>query len=434
MSDFNYRVVSDKPTSERRERLLGKRNKEIDNFFEDASGIKKSKLDNEEWLHNYSALEETKPFLSLHSQVFAPVSLSFLNQSNTKNTSNIQKKSIEQLKRLGTTSKTNYDDKENQINTSKPKTLPQVTTQQAAVPSKKVTTRKAVVVKPAFEVFKDEEEEEFVPNDPPKKASPKRTKRTTTKRVAKPKPAEPVQTAARKKASPKRAVTPTKKKAAAPVIKQEEEIYEEDPFSLRKPKRALKAAVKVEKTVENKENIQNAQIKQEKSPRVTEEREKEFLDARSLFPYEGKEIFDGVFVGGEMVAKNRELLDERQIRGVVNATKELQNFFEDDEEFSYFKIPLPDSIEAQLIKFFDDSSAFIAKQLAEQKNVLVHCKMGQSRSPSVIIACTHSFFSLLFFQSQILIFLLPRWNQRTWHDAAGGLGPHFEHPLQFEGE
>lgn len=109
-------------------------------------------------------------------------------------------------------------------------------------------------------------------------------------------------------------------------------------------------------------------------------------EEQKLFPYEGLEIFDRIYVGGTNVAKDKELLEKRNIIGIVNATKELPNYFEDD--YSYFKIPVTDSLDSPLSKYFDDATKFMNEQLENpEKSVLVHCQMGQSRSPSVILAC-----------------------------------------------
>ncbi len=49
-------------------------------------------------------------------------------------------------------------------------------------------------------------------------------------------------------------------------------------------------------------------------------------------------------------------------------------------------IPLIDSGDAKLIPHLQPAWAFIDKQLKEDKNVLVHCKMGISRSPALVCA------------------------------------------------
>lgn len=147
--------------------------------------------------------------------------------------------------------------------------------------------------------------------------------------------------------------------------------------------RVNKTTTKTSKTTKKPTATKKKQIvvKKEQKPKRTKEQE--------LFPFEGLEIFDRIYVGGVNVAKDRELIDQRNIKAIVNATKELPNYYEDDENFSYFKISVTDSIDSPLSKYFNDATAFMDENLKQSENngVLVHCQMGQSRSPSVIIAC-----------------------------------------------
>lgn len=69
---------------------------------------------------------------------------------------------------------------------------------------------------------------------------------------------------------------------------------------------------------------------------------------------------------------------------ILNVTAEIDNFFPDT--FHYMNIPVSDNEETDLLRYFNDSYRFINEAHKEGKNVLVHCKMGISRSATIVIA------------------------------------------------
>lgn len=73
-----------------------------------------------------------------------------------------------------------------------------------------------------------------------------------------------------------------------------------------------------------------------------------------------------------------------RISCILNVTAEIDNFFPD--MFRYMNIPVIDNEETDLLRYFNDSYRFISQALKEDKNVLVHCKMGISRSATIVIA------------------------------------------------
>ncbi|ODM91974.1 Protein phosphatase Slingshot [Orchesella cincta] len=77
-------------------------------------------------------------------------------------------------------------------------------------------------------------------------------------------------------------------------------------------------------------------------------------------------------------------IDFSKISCILNVTAEIDNFFPD--MFRYMNIPVIDNEETDLLRYFNDSYRFISQALKEDKNVLVHCKMGISRSATIVIA------------------------------------------------
>ena len=72
------------------------------------------------------------------------------------------------------------------------------------------------------------------------------------------------------------------------------------------------------------------------------------------------------------------------MRHILNVTREIDNFF--PGMFNYLNIRVYDDEKTDLLKHWDDTFKYISRARAEGSKVLVHCKMGISRSASVVIA------------------------------------------------
>ncbi|ELT94288.1 hypothetical protein CAPTEDRAFT_179067 [Capitella teleta] len=96
------------------------------------------------------------------------------------------------------------------------------------------------------------------------------------------------------------------------------------------------------------------------------------------------QIFDHLYLGSEWNASNLEELKNNGVQCILNVTREIDNFF--PEIFKYCNVRLWDVESSELLKFWDDTFKFIAKAKEANQKVLVHCKMGVSRSASTVIA------------------------------------------------
>ncbi|KAK9728961.1 DEK C terminal domain [Popillia japonica] len=96
------------------------------------------------------------------------------------------------------------------------------------------------------------------------------------------------------------------------------------------------------------------------------------------------EIFDHVYLGSEWNASNYEELQRNGVGHILNVTREIDNFFPGN--FDYLNVRVYDDEKTDLLKHWDDTFKYISKARQQGSKVLVHCKMGISRSASVVIA------------------------------------------------
>lgn len=160
---------------------------------------------------------------------------------------------------------------------------------------------------------------------------------------------------------------------------------------------------------------------------------------------QGIEIFPGIILGNSILASDYVQLRRLRVRSIVNCTKGTRNFFEnitslpsdgqekdkhtylpppppseqpyilikeEDQEgaakerleihtsekesttFQYLRVPVDDSAEEIIMKHFHPAADFIEENLDRidlkhpntRDCVLVHCRMGQSRSPTIVLA------------------------------------------------
>ncbi|KAH8407178.1 hypothetical protein KR222_009979, partial [Zaprionus bogoriensis] len=115
---------------------------------------------------------------------------------------------------------------------------------------------------------------------------------------------------------------------------------------------------------------------------------KSFIDAEMLLILGQMDaptkIFEHVYLGSEWNASNLEELQKNGVRHILNVTREIDNFF--PGTFEYFNVRVYDDEKTNLLKYWDDTFRYISRAKAEGSKVLVHCKMGVSRSASVVIA------------------------------------------------
>jgi protein-tyrosine phosphatase len=102
------------------------------------------------------------------------------------------------------------------------------------------------------------------------------------------------------------------------------------------------------------------------------------------------EIIPHLYLSGDDVAKNINLLKDKKITHILNVTLNVSNLFE-TKNIKYMRICISDLSTSNLAQYFNDAFKFIDSALLFNRdyncnNVLVHCNAGVSRSATIVIA------------------------------------------------
>ncbi|XP_005064124.1 protein phosphatase Slingshot homolog 3 isoform X2 [Mesocricetus auratus] len=95
-------------------------------------------------------------------------------------------------------------------------------------------------------------------------------------------------------------------------------------------------------------------------------------------------IFPHLYLGSEWNAANLEELQRNRVSHILNMAREIDNFF--PERFTYHNVRVWDEESAQLLPHWKGTHRFIEHARAQGTRVLVHCKMGVSRSAATVLA------------------------------------------------
>ncbi|KAM6157688.1 protein phosphatase Slingshot homolog 3 isoform 2-T2 [Rhynchocyon petersi] len=95
-------------------------------------------------------------------------------------------------------------------------------------------------------------------------------------------------------------------------------------------------------------------------------------------------IFHHLYLGSEWNAANLEELQRNRVSHILNMAREIDNFY--PERFTYHNVRLWDEESAQLLPHWKETHSFIEDARTQGTRVLVHCKMGVSRSAATVAA------------------------------------------------
>lgn len=119
----------------------------------------------------------------------------------------------------------------------------------------------------------------------------------------------------------------------------------------------------------------------------------------SLDLFKLSKITDQIYLSSEVEARNLKQLKDNKISHILVVGSELSIFH--PSKFEYLQIALKDLKKEPIKDTILDSIMFVEKAIGQQQEnrVLVHCKMGASRSVSVVIC-----------------YIMVKWN-RSFQDA-----------------
>ena len=102
--------------------------------------------------------------------------------------------------------------------------------------------------------------------------------------------------------------------------------------------------------------------------------------------YKPSHIVDNIYLGNAYNASNYPELIENSFGMILNITCEIPNYY--DNEFTYYNIQIKDHNDNHVLPHIDAALEFINKYQKNNpdKNILIHCFMGSSRSASIVAA------------------------------------------------
>ncbi|XP_036425146.1 protein phosphatase Slingshot homolog 3 isoform X2 [Colossoma macropomum] len=154
--------------------------------------------------------------------------------------------------------------------------------------------------------------------------------------------------------------------------------------------REIKTQLRDIMRTEDLENITSKQVRSALEERIGIDMKnyKEYIDNEMMVTMaqmdKPSKILDYLFLGSEWNAANFEELQKNNVGYILNVTMEIDNFF--PESFTYMNVRVYDVEATDLLSHWNNTYRFISEARKNGQAVLVHCKMGVSRSASTVIA------------------------------------------------
>ena len=93
------------------------------------------------------------------------------------------------------------------------------------------------------------------------------------------------------------------------------------------------------------------------------------------------QITDKIYLGNEDTARDKAILNKLNISNILICAEGCEPFFKD--EYKYKILYIDDAIDENILSWLQEAFEFID---SSEKNIYIHCVMGISRSPSIVIA------------------------------------------------
>lgn len=113
------------------------------------------------------------------------------------------------------------------------------------------------------------------------------------------------------------------------------------------------------------------------------------------------EVISHIFLGSGNYAENKLWLTDNKISYIINIGQPQTSLISllDD----YLKIDLSDEETSNIKQFFEQTNEFIQKAISKDKNILIHCRAGLSRSPTIVCAYLMKYHKLNLMDAMIKI-------------------------------
>ncbi len=119
--------------------------------------------------------------------------------------------------------------------------------------------------------------------------------------------------------------------------------------------------------------------------------------------YQMSEVLPGLYLGNARDAKDINLLQQNEIKSIINISTTIPCYYENENLFDYLQLLCNDSNQENILQYFENTFDYIQKKLSANENVLVHCQGGISRSPSFVIGYLMKYHSKTFDQAYLLV-------------------------------
>jgi len=101
-------------------------------------------------------------------------------------------------------------------------------------------------------------------------------------------------------------------------------------------------------------------------------------------------IMNRIYLGNYQAAKDKDFFKEHKITAVLNCSKDIPNYFHNNKDIEYMRIPVDDSLRQKdfdlMLEFMPSAAEFIHKHSNVQKgNVFIHCYAGRQRSICALV-------------------------------------------------
>ncbi|CAF3810713.1 unnamed protein product [Rotaria sordida] len=114
----------------------------------------------------------------------------------------------------------------------------------------------------------------------------------------------------------------------------------------------------------------------------------QFLSTTSYSNIGVSQILPFLYLGCQEDALSEKTMQDNHITHVINVSKtgDRASFLNENDDEHFFRIPINDCLNAELLPYFDKAYTFIEKARLNNGRIFIHCLAGISRSPALAIA------------------------------------------------